>query len=49
MIDHENTNFMQIIQKNVNIDKTFNFQEINLDFAFDIYDFNSTPFEHVSE
>ena len=49
MIDYENTSYMQITEKNVNIDKTFSFQELGLDFAFGIYDFNSQPFTHMSE
>ena len=40
---------MRIIEKNVNIDKTFSFQELGLDFAFGIYDVESQPFELMSE
>ena len=49
MIDYEDTSYMQIIEKNVNIDRPFSFQELGLDFAFGIYDFNSQPFAFLSE
>ena len=49
MIDYEDTSYIQIIEKDVNVDKTFSFQELGLDFAFGIYDFNGEPFAHMSE
>ena len=43
MIDYEDTSYMQIIEKNANIDKALSFQEISLDFAFDVLDFSTSP------
>ena len=41
MIDYEDTRYMQIIEKDVNLEKNFNFKDIDLDFAFGVYDFYS--------
>ena len=44
MSEYEATDYMQIEEKNVNEEKTFSFEELNLDFAFGIYDIDASPF-----
>ena len=47
MIKYEATNYMQIVQKNVNEEKEFSFEEMNFDLAFGIFDIRQYPFEVI--